>query len=229
MTTEKEFLAAVSSRLGRKEVISRPNWAPAKPLPTFGLTDPNALADRFAAELDLLKASVYRAGSAGEVAGIVISILQAAGLKGSVVRWADPTLEGLGLDEALTAGGYEVVPFTPGAEGLVQTAEQSVAGITGVDLAIAESGTIVLGSHRWGDAKAAGRGRVVSLLPPVHIALVRKEQLVYSSADFFRKLSASGPLPSQVIFASGPSRSADIENDLSIGVHGPGQEHVIVL
>jgi L-lactate dehydrogenase complex protein LldG len=57
---------------------------------------------------------------------------------------------------------------------------------------------------------------------------VRKEQIVYSSVSVFRRLAA-GPMPSQVIFKSGPSRSSDIENDLSIGVHGPGHLHVILL
>ena len=74
---------------------------------------------------------------------------------------------------------------------------------------------------------AAELERVVGLLPPVHIAIVRREQLVFSALAVFRRLAAA-PIPPQVVFASGPSRSADIENDLSIGVHGPGQVHVIL-
>jgi len=104
-----------------------------------------------------------------------------------------------------------------------------VSGITGADFAIAETGTLVLGSSRPGVAGGPGRGRTVALLPPIHIAVVRKEQFVYTPAHVFQRLRQLGVMPSQVIFASGPSRSADIENDLSIGVHGPCQAHVIII
>lgn len=233
MTTEQEFLARVAQRLGRdpQSAPARPAWKPSKPLAAVGPTDPEALATRFAAELEKLSAHVHRVSSPSDVAPLIVRILLDAGAKGGrVTRWDDSTLEGLGIDEALKAGGHEVVTFQPGSNGraFVEKVEQSVAGITGCDAAIAETGTLVLGSSRIGDPQAPGRGRTVSLLPPIHVAVVRKEQIVYSSLDVFRRL-ASGAMPSQVIFASGPSRSSDIENDLSIGVHGPGHLHVIIL
>lgn len=230
MISEKDFLARVSARLNRTQPPARPQWKPSLPLANYGPADAEALAERFTAELVKLSGKVYRAGSEAEVAQIVAAILQGAGVKGKVVRWEDPTLAGLNLDEALTAAGYHVVPFDGKQAGriLVKTAEQSVAGITGVDAAIAETGSLVMSSHRLNEEGAPGRGRVVGLLPPIHIAIVRKEQFVYSALSVFRKLAA-GKMPPQVIFASGPSRSADIENDLSIGVHGPGQAHVVIV
>jgi L-lactate dehydrogenase complex protein LldG len=230
--TEKAFLTRVANRLGRgTPATQKPEWRPAMPVPNVGPTDPDALADRFEAELAKLSGRSYRVGSAAVVAPLILQILAEAGVAapGDVVRWDDPTVVGLGLDEALTGAGFTVIPFRHGADGRRQaeTAEQSVAGITGVDIAIAETGTLVMGSSRL-EQGAPGRGRTVSLLPPVHIAIVRKEQLVYSTVAVFRRL-AQGPMPSQVIFASGPSRSADIENDLSIGVHGPKQAHVIII
>lgn len=231
MISEQEFLSRVARRLGREEPErAAPRWAPERPLPAGAPKDPEALADRFQAELEKLSGQVTRVASAAEVAAEAVRILGEAGLQGRVVRWVDPALEGLGLDEALLAAGFEVVPFAPGADGadLVRKAEQAVAGITGCDFAIAETGTLVLGSSRLGEASAPGRGRVVSLLPPVHLVVVRKAQIVYSLAEVLRR-TAGSPMPSQLILASGPSRSSDIENDLSVGVHGPGQVHVILV
>lgn len=228
MISEQEFLSRVAQRLGREQPeAAAPRWAPERPLPSGAVADPEALADRFQAELEQLSGQVTRVASEAEVAAAAVRILKEAGLQGSVVRWVDAALEGLGLDEALQAAGLDVVPFRPGAE-LVRKAEQAVAGITGCDAAIAETGTLVLGSSRLGVASAPGRGRVVSLLPPVHLVLLRKAQIVYSLAEVLRR-TAGGPMPSQLILASGPSRSSDIENDLSVGVHGPGQVHVILV
>lgn len=230
MTSEQEFLARVSARLGRKSPAeAKPVWNPTLPVANIGPTDPEALAERFKHELERVGGKVYRAAPT-EAAATAAAILTDQGLAGTVVRWEDPSLNGLGLDEALNTAGFTVVPFAPGAGGgaLVQAAEQAVAGITGCDAAIAETGSLVLGSRQLEEQSAPGRGRVVSLLPPVHIAIVRLEQLVYSALEVFRGLK-SAPMPSQVVFVTGPSRSADIENDLSIGVHGPGQVHVILV
>lgn len=230
--TEQEFLSRVAKRLGRGDQarVAPPRWQPTAPRPAAGLADPDALADRFQAELERLSGHVHRATAAAEVASIITQILADAGLVGTVVRWTDPALDSLGLDAALQAAGHTVIPFAHGQSGREQVlaAEQAIAGITGVDAAVAETGTLVLGSAAIGLVGGLGRGRSVSLLPPIHIAVLRKEQIVYSSLSVFQRL-ASGPLPSQVIFASGPSRSADIENDLSIGVHGPGALHVIII
>lgn len=228
---QQSFINRVRTRLGRSGTEGEPQWQPSLPIPEVGPTDAEALVERYQAELAKLSGKSYRVLSEAEVAPLVVSILKEAGVAGSVVRWDDPSLNGLGLDEALGEAGYAVTPLKHGEPGRpqVELAEASGAGITGADFAIAETGTLVLGSSRPGVAGAPGRGRTVALLPPVHIAVVRKEQFVYTPAHVFQRLGKMGVLPSQVIFASGPSRSADIENDLSIGVHGPCQAHVIII
>lgn len=230
--TEREFLQRVAARLGRRgaAAAARPDWQPAAPLPDPGPPDAGGLVERFVLEAEKLSTRVHPVGGPAEVAPRVVAILAEVGLPGSVVRWDDPTLDGLGLDAALGAAGFRVVPVRHGDESrrTVAAAEQAVAGVTGADAAVAETGTLVLASSRPGTPGAPGRGRTVSLLPPVHIAVLRREQVLYSALTVFRRL-AGGPLPSQVVFASGPSRSADIENDLSIGVHGPKQVHVIII
>jgi L-lactate dehydrogenase complex protein LldG len=72
----------------------------------------------------------------------------------------------------------------------------------------------------WG--RRAG-SRTASLLPPVHLALVRRDAIVATPGDLLRHLPERLPdgLPSNLVLITGPSRSADIELQLTVGVHGP--------
>lgn len=100
---------------------------------------------------------------------------------------------------------------------LAQHRAEADVGITGVRCAIAQTGTLVLTS----DA-----GRLASLLPMNHIAFVRAEQLVPTMVEAFEVYMDT---PTAWVQATGPSRTADIEQTLEIGVHGPGVVHVIML
>lgn len=101
----------------------------------------------------------------------------------------------------------ELLDYTDAAA--VATAD---LGITGARGGVALTGSIVV------DAERAG-GRTVSLLPPVHLALVDASTIVASPGEMWRSLSA--PMPSNVVQITGPSRSADIELVITLGVHGP--------
>ncbi len=124
---------------------------------------------------------------------------------------ADPEVVDADVAGILADLGVEVVPF----DGPTAGADVEL-GVTGAAFAIAATATFVQSSARAG-------GRSASLVPPVHLALVRQAQVVHTPADLWRDLPTRFPdgLPSQVVFASGPSRSADIEFTLTIGVHGP--------
>jgi len=95
------------------------------------------------------------------------------------------------------------------------------AAVTGVRVAVAETGTIVCAS---GTQTARGS----SLISPVHIAIVETAQIVPDLFDVFDALG-SGELPANVNFITGPSKTADIEGVLVTGVHGPGIVHVVLL
>ena len=98
-------------------------------------------------------------------------------------------------------------------------------GITGVDYAIAETGTCVLIAR-------SGVSRLVSLLPPVHIEVVQRGQVPPSLDELFalrRQDFIDGALGSYMSLITGLSRSADIESTLVTGVHGPGEEHVVLV
>lgn len=96
-------------------------------------------------------------------------------------------------------------------------------GITSAQWAVAETGTLVLESD-------AERHRLASLVPPVHVALVSAKRLRLTLAEVLDDIAgrATGPCP-VVTFITGPSRTSDIELTLAIGVHGPGELHVIVV
>ena len=99
-------------------------------------------------------------------------------------------------------------------------------GITGADFAIADTGTLVLLS-------APNQPRLTSLLPPVHIAILERENIVANIHVLFARLGKSyesyDKLCSCISFITGPSRTADIELNLTLGVHGPGRAIVIIV
>ncbi len=87
-------------------------------------------------------------------------------------------------------------------------------GISVAEAALAETGSVVLGS-------GPGRSRFTSLLPPVHLALVPSSLL---TPDIFTWLARRNrQFPSSLTLISGPSKTADIEQTMAVGVHGPGR------
>ncbi len=97
----------------------------------------------------------------------------------------------------------------------------ATVGLTGCDGAIAQTGALVLGSRK-------GSPRSASLLPDLHVAVVRPDQLV---PDLAAALEASAELLtecSMLNLVAGPSRTADIELTLTLGVHGPRRVAVVI-
>jgi L-lactate dehydrogenase complex protein LldG len=95
-------------------------------------------------------------------------------------------------------------------------------GITGADYAIADTGSLVMLS-------SANEARMISLLPPVHIAVLARDRILANLDELFLKLPDPGRLTSSMVLITGPSRTADIEQILIRRVHGPGDLHVIIV
>jgi len=92
-------------------------------------------------------------------------------------------------------------------------------GLSGAEVALAETGSIIVSS-------GAGRSRLATLLPPVHLAVVPTSKL---TTDLFTWTAArQGQVPANTVIISGPSKTADIEQVLAIGVHGP-KRFIVVL
>ncbi len=96
--------------------------------------------------------------------------------------------------------------------------------VTGCELLVARTGTIVMSA-------AQQSGRTVSVYAPVHICIAYTNQLVYDIKDALQLLKEkyAGNIPSLITFASGPSRTADIEKTLVTGVHGPKEVYCFLV
>jgi L-lactate dehydrogenase complex protein LldG len=122
------------------------------------------------------------------------------------VLWPHPGLEQFGFAERLRSLGVEVVP--PDAE--KDALAECDLGVTGVDFALPETGTLGLLS-------SAEQPRAVSLLPRVHLAVMTPGAL---RADL-HQVFAEAKNHHYLILITGPSRTSDIELTLTLGVHGP--------
>lgn len=221
MTSKAEFLSNIASRLGRERVTTPPPRT-VKGVPDFWRQYSLSLAERvelFGEELEKLggNAEVYH--SLEQLHAGLNQLLDE--LKpGSIMTWDDDVMQSWQLQSVLAP---HHVLVNDGSN-FIQAAEQCMIGITGVDYAIANTGTLVLCTNRE-------KMRSASLLPMVHIALVRAEQIKTRMGEVLENFSSFQALdaPSSIHFISGPSRSSDIENDLSIGVHGPVAVHVLIL
>ncbi len=162
-----------------------------------------------------------------EAARQFIASFLAASSPNSVLRWRHPLLERLELDRLLAESRIEIQGWealeTMAAEERWPSAFAAGLGITSVDWAVAETGTLALCSR-------PGQGRVVSLLPPTYLAVIEPGQIVPDLFDLFERLEREKhDLPSNVSLVTGPSKTGDIELKLTTGVHGPGNVHVLVV
>jgi L-lactate dehydrogenase complex protein LldG len=123
----------------------------------------------------------------------------------------DAAVGWLGLPALNTTGGYDVNEL-----------ESCDAGITECDALIVQTGSIILTSRDSG-------GRALSVLPPHHVVLARREQFVRDlSAGFECVRNKYGPdYPSMISVVTGPSRTGDIERILVLGAHGPKKLTII--
>ena len=118
----------------------------------------------------------------------------------------------------LAAGGSDIVADLVWPDCGTQNAARAAVGVVRADAAAAQTGTVLL---RADD----NRGRSVSLLPSACIFVIEAGTIVEVLGDYLR---STEDLPSQLVAVTGPSRSADIESTLVIGVHGPGEVHAIL-
>ncbi len=130
----------------------------------------------------------------------------------------------IALNHRLRETGRAVFDFseTPQSDGLFDVE----VGVTDVQSAIAETGSIVM-------ASSADRSRCAHVIPPVHVAIVRTTQILPDMIDYWRAFSLGGgenqSTASGIVLVTGPSKTADIEGILITGVHGPGEVHVVLI
>jgi L-lactate dehydrogenase complex protein LldG len=119
---------------------------------------------------------------------------------------------------AAAASGAHVHRDVEPAEIVGGRGEQEV-GVSRAVYGLADTGSVVL-------AAGPDEPRARSLLPPVHVTILDADRILPGLPELFRELR--GELPSSLAIVTGPSRSADIEQKLVIGVHGPGEVHIVL-
>ena len=181
--------------------------------------DRQTLVERFATALERVQGACHRVTSDDGAIEALRAIMRDRGVR-RVVRSDDPLVRSL---LAGVAGGFELLD--PDAD-RTQILDADL-GVTRAALGVAEYGTIVLPT---GGSPATERSRLAALLPDAHVAIVAAGDLVTTWDDAVAAMHdlPDGPPPT-VTFATGPSRTADIELELVLGVHGPRAQHAIVL
>jgi L-lactate dehydrogenase complex protein LldG len=214
MSARENILGRIRAALGRSAPLSEQQSAqmratlrehPRGPMPRMQW-DPLA---RFRERCESLSSTVDQVAGLAEVPAAVARYLTQNGLPLTGVCWPEYgqlnwSAAGVQM-EARPAGGHDKV------------------GVTGTYCAVAETGTLMLlsGEHTH---------PVTSLLPDTHIAIVPVARIVRSMEDGWDLLRREqGSLPRQVAFVSGPSRTADIEMTLVLGIHGPYRVHIILV
>jgi L-lactate dehydrogenase complex protein LldG len=155
-----------------------------------------------------------------EEAGHILRQLHIAAGGGQAVRWNTPLLDGVFPQARLIS---RELP----AERCRELCLSAALGITEADFALADSGTLVLESGPM-------KSRMVSLLPTMHVALLPESRILDNLAQFISQFVSHGGIErlkklSALTFITGPSRTADIELTLTIGVHGPQSLQVLLL
>ena len=243
-TPKDDFLASVREALGRS--------TPFSPSPPYfrleeSLTDlvemEQDLRKRLSADHDLrINAlvesaratawNVNRFANMEEARSHIAKLLNTLGVQ-HAVRSNQPIFHQFPIDDLLNDLSIEsTVINQSGASQLSHTqARQKMInadiGITGSDYCVVETGSVVI-------LPRAGLSRLVSLGPPIHLAIVNPEEIVDTLDDVFllRRidyLRNGGDMGSYLNFISGPSRTADIEQTLVVGVHGPKEVHMVIL
>ena len=176
------------------------------------------LVQRFAAELTAAGGVPIIAADAAAALAAIRTILETKQARRLLLGGG--IVERLGLAAQLADAGYQVVtPADVNQQASREPFFAADAGISGVEHLIAETGSLVM-------ATTPGEPRSVSLLPPVHIAVAVRSQIM---PDLFDLFSVEKTPSSCLTLITGPSKTGDIELKLVTGVHGPGEVHVILI
>ena len=230
MPSREDFLARVRQAAEQ----GRPYRVHTRPVPenTGYIGVDGDLVERFVTEVNAVGGQAFVVADLAAAGRQLHTLLAEAGAT-SAVAWQHDLLTRLGLADLLASVGvaihdYDHLSALPPDQQRATLLACDI-GITSCDCAIAETGTLMVCSR-------PGQERVASLVPPYHVALVERQQIVPDLIDAFRRfsspplpLSPSPPLPSNITLITGPSKTGDIELQLTTGVHGPGKWRVIVI
>jgi len=211
VTSRDEILDRVRQALGRHAGEAAPDPPPVRiRIPEVGR---NTRIASLLARVEALAGRGLRAATNQEAAEIVRTAL---GSRSAIASNA-PLLAACGITDL--PGVRSGIAHRDQLRELCASAE---VGITGADYALADTGTLVMLS-------SPQEARMISLLPPAHIAVVRGERILSGLDELFSILPNPADVASSMVLITGPSRTADIEQMLVRGVHGPGEITVVAI
>jgi len=203
---------------------------PAVPSPVTGeARERSALAHAFGAKLESLSGGYDIVERPEQVAERVVALIRGWEAEArEVLSWAPDQIQVPQLEQRLEAAGIrQLVPRDLyDREGRERAAAQSV-GLTSVDAAFASTGAVVV-------VPGPGKSRAAALLPLHHLLIIPLSRLYPTIEAWLELLRTEGNLGTllrengQIAFITGPSKSADIELTLTLGVHGPKVVHAIL-
>jgi L-lactate dehydrogenase complex protein LldG len=212
-----------------REALGRSQKAPPRSIefPALGQVmppiDPENLIPKFEAEFQNVAGKPHRAANREELDELFRFILKGSP---SLVLSRSPLISQLGLEGTFRNWGLEVAvwPLLGATEAAVRSFRdrcfEAEFGITGVDFVLAETGSLILSSITEGS-------QLTSLAPPVHVALYRRSQVLASLEGVLEQAHLE---PGRsIVFITGSSRTADIEQILIRGVHGPRDVYAILI
>jgi L-lactate dehydrogenase complex protein LldG len=215
------FLAPARLRLGSGDVfvnpvhVPPPTPAPGEPVPRprYMTVDPDDLVGTFVRTVEDTQAHCHVV--AGEIPAEMLDRLVDE-LDGRDVVVSDEP-EAAAVGQQLAARGVTVREPTP------EHAADAGLGVTSAVAGIAATGSLVLDSRRMGSRSAC-------LLPPIHLCVLGVNNLLQTPGDALRGVASAGDaLPSSLVLVTGPSRTGDIEQLITMGAHGPTALHVVLV
>jgi len=242
--SREHILTQIRTALGRPASTVAP-----EPLPLFvsppALSTDTELIDQFGCELEKVGGTMTRVQTVQELRKLLQSLYPADDFASVAVSNAE-VLRQLGIHDWLVSDNRHIVPsreeFMLAGRQATEPASlpldnekladeynrvlvEAHLGITCADYALADTGTLALIS-------GGEQHRLISLLPPVHVCLLDPRHIFPSLNDLLAHLHVAyetrGTLPQTLTCITGPSRTGDIEQTITLGVHGPRSLHVIL-
>jgi len=220
---QEEFIKNIAHRLGRKPI--------SPPSPHLFKGAPEYWSQREIPEDKRIEMFIENWDKVGGEAQLVSDLAEARMAVREIIEKLEAqsiichdvsTLHDLRLHENLEAE----ITFWDAAnpQKMKEVAANADIGLIMADYAVAHTGSVVTISSRE-------KGRIVSLLPRTIVILVPAQVIKTKLGDVMQEIGKRSikAMPAGIHFISGPSRSADIENDLTIGVHGPGMVYAIIV
>jgi L-lactate dehydrogenase complex protein LldG len=197
--------------------LARSAGQAVEPAPPVRLTVPvvetEARIQNFCRRLEALAGKTYRAESPQDACRYVSTVIADK----TAVASNAPLLAECGITALanVQSGFYD-------AASLREACASAGCGITSADFALSDTGTLVM-------LASPQEARLISLLPPVHIAVISRARILTGLDELLTLLPRPTEQTSSMVLITGPSRTADIEQILVRGVHGPGEIHAVVI